>query len=143
MRAVPLWKELSAGLAGVVLMVGVAAADEAAVGIKVHKQSGINYITGGAAESAKAFEQVANRYPVQIHFTLGGEHVDTGPVRVTLRDIKGEAQVEADTEGPLFYVNPPSGRWTFEAERNGEKQVKTKDLTGRRYLIIDFDFAKP
>lgn len=143
MRAVSLLQGMLTGLAAIALVAGVAVADEAAVGIKVHKQSGINYITGGADESAKAFEQVANRYPVQIHFTLGGEHVDTGPVRVTLRDIKGEAQVQADTEGPFFFINPPSGRWTFEAERNGEKLTKTKDLTGRRYLVIDFDFAKP
>lgn len=143
MRAVSLWQGVLTGLAGLALVVGVAAADEAAVGIKVHKQGGINYITGGGGETEKAFEQVANRYPVQMRFTLGGEHVDTGPVHVTLRDIKGDAQVEADTEGPLFYINPPSGRWTFEAERNGEKQSKTKDLTGRRYLVIDFDFAKP
>lgn len=140
MRAV---RVLQTMLAVSVLACGIAVADEAAVGIKVHRQSGINYITGGAGESAKAFEQVANRYPVQMHFTLGGERVDTGPVRVTLRDVKGDAQVEAETEGPVFFVNPPSGRWTFEAERNGEKLVKTRDLTGRRYLVIDFDFAKP
>ena len=140
MRAV---RVLQTMLAVSVLACGIAVADEASVGIRVHRQSGINYITGGAGESAKAFEQVANRYPVQMHFTLGGERVDTGPVRVTLRDVKGEAQVEAETEGPVFFVNPPSGRWTFEAERNGEKLVKTRDLTGRRYLVIDFDFAKP
>ena len=143
MRKVTLLQEVLTGLVALALMAGVAVADEAAVGIKVHKQSGINYITGGADESAKAFEQVANRYPVQIRFTLGGEHVDTGPVRVTLRVIMGDAQVEANSEGPFFFVNPPSGRWTFEAERNGEKLVKTRDLTGRRYLVIDFDFAKP
>jgi len=140
MRAV---RVLQTMLAVSALACGIAVADEASLGIKVHRQSGITYITGGAGESAKAFEQVANRYPVQMHFTLGGEHVDTGPVRVTLRDVKGDAQVEADTEGPVFFVNPPSGRWTFEAERNGEKLVKTRDLTGRRYLVIDFDFAKP
>lgn len=125
------------------LYVGVAAADEAALGIKVHKQSGINYITGGGGDTKQAFEQVRGRYPVHVQITVGGEHVDPGPVRITLRDVKGEAQVEADAEGPLFFINPPSGRWTVEAERNGEKLAKTRDLTGRRYLVIDFDFSKP
>ena len=135
-------------LAAMLVMVVMAAAmhahaDEAALGIKVHKQSGINYITGGLGDEAKAFEQLAPRYPVQLIFTVGGEHAQIRDVKVTVRDIKGDALVEAMSEGPLFYVNTPSGRWTFEAEWNGEKQTRTKDQTGRRYLVMDFDFRKP
>jgi hypothetical protein len=96
-----------------------AQADEAALGIKVRKQSGINYITGGLGDEAKAFEQLAARY------------------------LKGDAVLEASSEGPMFFINTPSGRWTFEAEWNGEKQSKVKDQTGRRYLVMDFDFKKP
>ena len=33
------------------------------------------------------------------------------------------------------------GRYTIEAEFDGEKQSMTKDLVGRRYLILDFKFA--
>jgi len=124
-------------------LAGIAVADEAALGIKVHKQSGINFITGGLGDEAKAFEQVAQRYPVQLIFTVGGEHAQIRDVKVAVRDVKGDAVLEALSEGPLFYVNTPSGRWTFEAEWNGEKQTKTKDQTGRRYLVMDFDFKKP
>jgi hypothetical protein len=135
-------------LGALVVMVALGAslpvlADEAALGIKVHKQSGINYITGGLGDEAKLFEQIAQRYPVQMIFTVGGEHAQIRDVKVTVRDVKGDALLEANSEGPLFYVNTPGGRWTFEAEWNGEKQSKTKDQTGRRYLVIEFDFKKP
>jgi hypothetical protein len=135
-------------LAAMLVMVAMAvatsaSADEAALGIKVHKQSGINYITGGLGDEAKAFEQLAPRYPVQMIFTVAGEHAQIRDVKVTVRDVKGDSVLDAVSEGPLFYVNTPSGRWTFEAEWNGEKQAKTKDQTGRRYLVMDFDFKKP
>ena len=120
-----------------------AVADEASLGIKVRRQSGIPYISGGLGDQAKAFEQVAPKYPVQLLFTQGGQHTQISGVKVTIRDVKGDALVEAVSEGPLFYVNTPSGRWTFEVEYGGETIVKTKDLTGRRYLVLDFDFRKP
>lgn len=120
----------------------VASADEASLGIKVRRQSGIPYISGGLGEQAKAFEQVAPKYPVQLMFTVGGQHAQISGVKVTIRDVKGDALVEAVSEGPLFYVNTPSGRWTFEVEYQGETITKTRDLTGRRYLVLDFDFVR-
>ncbi|MND06741.1 hypothetical protein D3C83_282980 [compost metagenome] len=50
--------------------------------------------------------------------------------------------IEALSEGPYFYINPPAGgRFTIDAEYNGEKQSLTKDLIGRRYLVLEYKFA--
>jgi hypothetical protein len=119
------------------------AESEASLGIKVHRQSGISYITGGKGDEAKSFEQVAARYPVQVVFSVGGEHVDIEGVQVAVLDVKGERVIEATAAGPLFYFNPPSGRWTVEARWQGETITRTRDLTGRRYLVLDIDFRKP
>lgn len=116
------------------------AADEASVGIKVRQQSGINYVTGGNGEEAEAFREIAPRYPAQLIFLVDGKHVDISDVKVRLLDIKGEPQVEAVARGPMFFVNPPSGRWTFEATWKGQTISQTKDLTGRRYLVLDINF---
>ena len=115
--------------------------DEAAVGLKVRRQSGINYVTGGLGEEAKAFSEIAGRYPVHIRLSVGGVPLQDKGTRIRVLDVKGDALVDAEADGPLFFVNPSSGRWTFEAERGGQKQVQTKDLTGRRYLDISFDFV--
>ncbi len=116
------------------------AVDEAALGIKVRKQSGMNYVTGGLGDEAQAFIEISGRYPVHLRLQVDGRNIDTRGVKVRVLDAKGDSVVEADAEGPFFYVSPPSGRWTFEVEWQGQKLSQTKDLTGRRYLDIGFDF---
>jgi hypothetical protein len=65
---------------------------------------------------------------------------DISGVKFRMLDTMGNALIEADAEGPLFFVTPSSGRWTFEATWHGQVLSSTKDLTGRRYLDIAFDF---
>ena len=110
---------------------------------KVHKHGGSSYVSGGVDEpQRKAMVKVAPKYPIQLIFEVHGEVDGVSGVKVTLRDIKGDAILEAVSEGPYFYINPPAGgRYTIEAEFDGEKQSMTKDLVGRRYLILDFKFA--
>lgn len=116
------------------------AVDESAVGIKVRKQSGINFVTGGIGDEAEAFAEISSRYPIRLRFTADGQNIEVRGVRVKVLDAKGDSVIEATAEGPLFYVSPPSGRWTFEVEWQGQTQSQTKDLTGRRYLDMAFDF---
>lgn len=120
------------------------AVDEASVGIKVRRQSNINYVTGGAGAAAEDFAAVSARYPIHIRFTVDGVRTDAiEGVRIRVVDTMGNALIDAPAEGPLFYVNPPSGRWTFEVEWQGRLLRQTKDLTGRRYLDLTFDLETP
>jgi len=110
---------------------------------KVHKQGGSTYVSGGVDEpQRKAMFKVAPKYAIQLIFEVRGEVDGVTGVTVTLRDIKGDAILEAVSEGPYFYINPPAGgRYTIEAEFNGEKRSMTRDLVGRRYLILEYKFA--
>lgn len=121
----------------------VLAVDEASVGIKVRQQSGTNYVTGGIGDEVEAFLEISPRYPIHLKFQQGGRDIQEKGVKVKVIDVKGESLVEATAEGPLFYVNPPSGRWKFEIAWQGQTLAQTKDLTGRRYLDLVFDFRKP
>lgn len=116
----------------------------AAEALKVHRQGGSSYVTGGADDGSRAaLREAAPRYPIQLIFLAGGETTGVSGVKVTLFDLRGDAILEAVSEGPYFYINPPSsGRYTVEAEFNGEKQRATKDLIGRRYLVFEYDFGK-
>ena len=109
---------------------------------KVHKQGGSTYVTGGSGEAQrKALFKIANKFPIQLIFEVEGEATDISGVKVTLTDQSGNALVKAVSEGPYFYMNPPAGgRFTIDAEYNGEKQTRTKDLVGRRYLVLEFKF---
>lgn len=118
-----------------------AQADEAAVGIKVRRQGSINFVTGGIGDEERArFESIAARYPVQLIFRAGDAFLDRKGVKVRVLDARGESVVEWTADGPLFYVNVPGGRWTFEGTLDGRTVAHTRDLTGRRYLVIDFHF---
>jgi len=131
-------------LAGLVLALGALPlhADEVEPP-KVHKQGSSTYVSGGIDEpQRRAMFKVAPKYPIQLIFEVRGEVDGVTGVKVTLRDIGGDAILEAVSEGPYFYINPPAGgRYTIEAEFNGEKQSMTKDLVGRRYLILEYKFA--
>ncbi len=115
---------------------------------KVRKQGGTTYVTGGSGdEQHKAFSKIANKFPIQLIFALDGETADKGEaaaisgVKVTLTDLSGNALIEAVSEGPYFFINPPAGgRFTIDVEYNGDKQSITKDLVGRRYLVLNFKF---
>lgn len=109
---------------------------------KVHKQGGSTYATGGSGEAErKAMFKIANKFPIQLIFEVEGQAGDISGVKVTLTDLSGNALIEAVSEGPYFYMNPPAGgRFTIDAEYKGEKQSKTKDLVGRRYLVLEYKF---
>ena len=54
-----------------------------------------------------------------------------------------EVDVETVARGPYLYINPPaSGRFTIEAELGEEKLTMTRDLVGRRYLHLLFEFGR-
>jgi hypothetical protein len=111
--------------------------------LKVRKQGGSTYVSGGGSEEArKALFKLAPRFPIHLILQVGGELDGVTGVKVTLRDVNGEPMLEAVSEGPYFYINPPAGgRFTIDAEYQGQKQSLTKDLVGRRYLVLEYKFA--
>lgn len=110
---------------------------------QVRKQGGSTWVSGGGAEAdRKALFKLAPKFPIQLIFQVGGEIEGVTGVKVTLRDQYGESMLEVVSEGPYLYMNPPAGgRFTIDAEYNGEKQSQTKDLVGRRYLVLEYKFA--
>jgi len=109
--------------------------------IKVHKQSGIPYVSGGKDEAErKEMQRIANKYPMQLMFTQDGKPDGVSGVKVTVKDMKGDHVIEAVSDGPFFYFNPPSGRWTMDAEVEGQTVSRTVDLIGRRYIVLEFHF---
>jgi hypothetical protein len=109
---------------------------------KVHKQSGALFMSGGYAKAQRdAMFKAQNKFPIQLIFEVEGQDLEMAGVKVTLTDLSGFHVVEAVSEGPYFYINPPSsGRYTIDAEYQGDKQSMTRDLVGRRYLVLEFKF---
>jgi hypothetical protein len=77
---------------------------------------------------------------MQLVFIAGENTEPIRGVKVTVRDIKGSPLIEAVADGPYFFFNPPSGRWTMDAEYGGEVVSRRVDLIGRRYILLEFKF---
>jgi len=139
MKPKKMW--VAAGFLFALAMPLAGAADEVEAP-KIHKQGGSTYATGGIGEAQrKALFKIAPKFPIQLIFEVEGEQTDISGVKVTLTDQSGNSLIEAVSEGPYFYMNPPAGgRFIIDAEYKGEKQTMTKDLVGRRYLVLEFKF---
>jgi hypothetical protein len=123
------------------LPVAAAAQQTAPATLAVHKQSDIAYVSGGSSpEEERELQRVANKYPMQLRFIVGDDPRAGRGVRVVVKDLRGNTLIDAVSEGPVFYFNPPSGRWTVDAEYQGETVSKTVDLIGRRYIGLQFEF---
>jgi len=131
----------AAVLAIVLTAPALSAAREELPAMKVRHESGIDYVSGGMQElERKAMGKLAERFQVQLRFSKEGSDEKVSGVKVTLIDYKGDKMLEKLSEGPLFFVSPPPGRWTLEAELDGDKFSKTVDINGRFYINLDIKF---
>ena len=113
--------------------------------LKLQRQGEYTFITGGIDDDERAFLEVqAPKYPIQLVIRNNGLLSESKEILIRVKNVSGELMVEAKALGPFFYINPPaSGRFTLEAQLGAQSIVMTKDLVGRRYLNLVFDFTTP
>ena len=113
--------------------------------LKIQRQGEYTFITGGIDDDERAFLEVqAPKYPIQLVIRNNGLLSESKEILTRVKNVSGELMVEAKALGPFFYINPPaSGRFTLEAQLGAQSIVMTKDLVGRRYLNLVFDFTTP
>ena len=113
--------------------------------LKIQRQGEYTFITGGIDDDERAFLEVqAPKYPIQLVIRNNGLLSESKEILIRVKNVSGELMVEAKALGPFFYINPPaSGRFTLEAQLGAQSIVMTKDLVGRRYLNLVFDFITP
>jgi hypothetical protein len=122
---------------------GTAFAPMAAADIEIHRQQSARYASGGVtSEEVKEMQKLAPRFPIQLYFLAQGSSEPVSGVNVTVRDIQGDTVLQAQSEGPMFFIDVVGGRYTIDAEYGGETLSETKDQTGRRYLRIKYRFGE-
>ncbi len=101
---------------------------------------GFPYVTGGVSSEERAIlEQSANAYNVRLTFAEeGGAYLSD--VNVVITDTKAKQIVAIRTNGPLFYVQLPPGKYDVSATFDNEaKQLKSlvvpKDKIVRQTLV--------
>lgn len=93
----------------------------------------IAYVSGGIGDDDPLL-QTTESYNLHLVFAMqeSGEYL--ADIKVLIEDTKGRRVLEADSPGPLFYVNLPSGSYRITASYNGNsirKQVTLKDQSSR------------
>ena len=123
------------------VVAGTGFAPIAAAEIEIHRQQSARYVSGGVTpEEVKEMQKLAPRFPVQLYFRAEGSEDPISGVNITVRDIQGDIVLQAQSDGPMFFIDVVGGRYTIDAEYDGETLSETKDQTGRRYLRIKYRF---
>ncbi len=136
--------KLSAPIIFLLLAVaGSALAPMAAAELVIHKAQGARYVSGGVTpDEVREMQTLAPRFPIQLYFHVHGSDDPVSGVNVTVRDVQGDTVLQARSDGPMFFIDITSGRYTIDAEYDGETLSETKDQTGRRYLRVKYLFKE-
>lgn len=111
--------------------------------LEIHEEQGVRYVTGGMSEQErKEMGKLASRFPIHMVFVDPGKDEPLSGVKVKVFDVSGNLVLQSVSAGPIFFVDVVGGRYTVEVEHEGRKQSETKDLTGRRYLRLRYDFSE-
>ena len=127
-----------------VLVLGIAAAGlvlaDESTPLQPRVQNGITYLTGGIGQDQVQEMRADARqgYNLQLVFATqeSGEYVAN--VKVTISDAKGQALIDAVSDGPGFYAKLPVGHYQISAENRGTLQSRSIDVTGHninRYVL--------
>jgi hypothetical protein len=124
------------------------AAGAASAGMKssdeyLHVQSfkSISYVSGGVGlEERDRLKSMAADDSLALSFALGNGHY-LGGVEVAIKDNKGNAVLEAASEGPLFFAKLPAGHYVVEATALGKTITRAVNISTNGQSHIFFAWA--
>lgn len=110
----------------------------------VHNLNGIAFTSGGVGEDDVA-ELEANESPYNVKIISAfktGEY--SGPFTLVIRDAKGNAMFNTQSDGPLFYATMPAGSYEFDVAVEGEHQTRKISVPqGGKLQTLHFTWKRP
>ena len=109
--------------------------------LKINEKLGIKYAVGGIGKEQLEFlNKVASRFPMQLHFKIKDSEIDIKGVDVSVFNTKGDLVFKQKVDGPHLFLGVENGRYTVVADYGSQKLSYTRDLVGRRFLLMRFQF---
>jgi len=99
-------------------------------------QGAVSYVSGGIGEDqSDAFKRAAAEYPLELLFAQKATPRDEylADVRVTICDRAGNAVLETTSAGPFLLANLPAGKYSIDAEYNGERKHQSVDVRNGKH----------
>ena len=102
------------------------------------RQSGtVSYVSGGVAEEGRdRILAIGRDFNLKLVFaTKSGAYLSD--ITVGIFDVRGARLLDAKSEGPLFFVKVPPGRYRIEASYNGTEQRQSVDVVAQEQRTGD------
>ncbi len=101
---------------------------------EIYKSSqGHWFINGGiGSEEAEKIRHVANKYSLQVLFTLGNAGAWVADANLLILDRAGNTIFSKSVAGPLLYINLPAGDYQIIGRYNGIRESKRITLSGEK-----------
>ena len=94
-------------------------------------QGPVTFLSGGIGkDEALAMKHAEAKYPLSLVFVEKAKPRDEylASVAVTIKDGKGNTELQATSEGPYLLAKLPDGKYTVTAEHDGK--------TERRHIVV-------
>jgi hypothetical protein len=104
----------------------------------------VSYTSGGiGSDEAKAFQQAAPRYPLEMEFVVHAQPRDvyTSDVQVQIADAKGNTILDTVSEGPFMLAQLPGGRYVISVTDKGKTVVRDVDITPGQHRRVVFAWS--
>ena len=88
----------------------------------VHKSGDVEYLSGGVGrDESAAIERASKEWPLTLEFAVKEKHRDefAADVKTVVRDAKGRAVLQTDSDGPFLLAKLEPGQYAIDATLAG------------------------
>jgi hypothetical protein len=93
---------------------------------QIKEQGPIRYVQGGVGEEERQMLQALKKdFGLELIFAAKGGGNFLADVDLTIRDAKGQEVLRTTVDAPIFMAQLPPGRYTVEAQYDGQVQKRS------------------
>ena len=114
----------------------------------IHTDGDIRYVSGGIGDSERTeLDALSDQFNLHMVFATQGSGEYLSAVKVTILDARNGQVLSAESKGPWFFVQLPSGDYCVAvtptgSRGQGETQRKTVRIDGSNRSRLDFYWNK-
>lgn len=106
---------------------------------RIQEDRGIRYVSGGIGEGERVeLDALSSQFNLRLLFAQHGSGNYLADVRVRILNSRGEAVLNAGSEGPWFFAQLPPGAYTVEVGASEQTQRQTVRIQGSRQSRLNF-----